>query len=93
MAFFPEDGFTPLFRLTLAFAAGLFFSSISLGFFYFVIILILLQIISIYFEKEKSFFYFYLCGGYICASFMGFVIGRIIMGDKSPLNKYYPDEC
>ena len=86
---FPNDGFTPIFQVILCFASGLLFSTISYGFYYFILFLIIFKLITIINNFQNNIFFYYLNAGCVLSSFMGFIIGRIIMGDEDPLRYKY----
>lgn len=89
MFFIPQDGNTPLFQLTTCLAGGLFFASICNGFLYFLLFLIIIRIIVTYCQTIRDQRYYYTCFGCILMSFLGFLLGRVIVGDHHPFNWVY----
>lgn len=85
-AFFCNTSNNDFVQLIGAFCTGVLFSPWSWGLRWFVAFLIVYEVLAIYFTRCDSLYWkFSTRIGVVCASLLGFILGRILVGYDNPL--------
>ena len=81
------------FQFTFAFVLGLIFSPFSWGLLFLIIFFVIWELMLFAYYRDYSFDYFTSRAVIIAAYFLGFIVGRLAIGDHYPARWNYYDGC